>query len=305
MVLAWFLGIYLPNTLFGGIGEMFTAVIDAGHEAMLQAPGLGADGTPWHWWGFSSAVLISAIGFSVWPHIFMRSFAASGPRALRLSVVLYPTFCIFLVPILVIGFSAIVAFPGVEQADSILPHVLMQLELPAIVIGLFCSGALAASMSTGDAVLHSAASIGIRDGLSQLLRRPLEDSTERLLIQISVLLIGLVAYLFAVVIDVSIVQLLLYSYGGVAQIFPIAFAMLYWKRATKAGALSGLFAGILVNTFFLLFAEWKPFPIHEGMYGLMVNVILLVSVSLLSPPDEPERVEKFTSGSAAQIRRPA
>lgn len=295
MVLAWALGIYLPNALYGGIGEMFTSIMETGKEAMLQAPGLTADGSEWNWWGYSSAVIVSAVGFSVWPHLFMRSFVANSPRSMRLSVVLYPTFCIFLVPILLIGFSAIVAFPGVEPADSIMPYILMQLDLPAIVIGLFCAGALAASMSSGDAMLHSAASIGIRDGINQLLKTPLKDKTERFLIQISVLIIGLISYLFAVVIDISIVDLLLYSYGGVAQIFPVIFVMFYWRRATKAGALAGLFGGIVVNTFFLIFIELRPVPMHEGIYGLIANILLLVIVSLLTKPDDPARVEKFIS----------
>jgi SSS family solute:Na+ symporter len=202
------------------------------------------------------------------------------------------------VPILLIGFSAIVQFPGVVPADSIMPYILMQLDLPAIVIGLFCAGALAASMSSGDAMLHSAASIGVRDGINRVLKTPLSDKKERHLIQISVLLIGLVAYLFAVVIDISIVDLLLYSYGGVAQIFPVVFAMFYWRRATKAGALAGLFGGIVVNSFFLIFIELRPFPMHEGMYGLAANIFLLIVVSLLTKPDDPERVNKFiNSGS--------
>jgi solute:Na+ symporter, SSS family len=303
MILAWTLGIYLPNALYGGIGEMFTAIIDAGHRSMLEAPGLAADGSPWDWWGFSSAVLISAVGFSVWPHLFMRSFAAKSARSLRLSVILYPTFCIFLIPILLIGFSAIVEFPGVEQADSILPYVLMQLDLPAIVIGLFCAGALAASMSSGDAILHSAASIGVRDGVSQVLKEPLNDVNERRLIRISVIVIGLVAYLFAVVIDVSIVALLLGAYGGVAQIFPVVFAMFYWKRATKAGALAGLFGGILVNSFFLIFSELKPIVMHEGMYGLAANVILLIGVSLMTPPDDQERINKFANSGSSILKK--
>lgn len=291
MVMAWVLGIYLPNTLYGGIGPMFETIMESGRTAMLESPGLTADGTAWNWWGYGSAVLVSAVGFSVWPHFFMRSFAAKNVKTMRLSVVLYPTFLLFLVPILLIGFSAVVAFPGVEPADSILPHILMQLDLPAVVIGLFCAGALAASMSSGDAILHSAASIGIRDGISQVVN--LTDKTERLLIQISVLVIGLIAYLFAVVIDVSIVALLLGSYGGVAQIFPIIFVMFYWSRATKAGALAGLFGGIAINTLFLVFPEIKPLPVHEGIYGLIANVILLTGVSLATKPDDPERIIRF------------
>jgi SSS family solute:Na+ symporter len=293
MVMAWVLGIYLPNTLYGGIGPMFEAIMKSGNTAMLEAPGLAGDGSPWSWWEYGSAVLVSAVGFSVWPHFFMRSYAAKNVKTMRLSVVLYPTFLLFLVPILLIGFSAVVSFPGVEPADSILPTILMQLDLPAIVIGLFCAGALAASMSSGDAILHSAASIAIRDGVSRL--TTLTDKTERLLIQLSVLVIGLIAYLFAVVIDISIVALLLGAYGGVAQIFPVIFAMFYWRRATKAGALAGLFGGIVVNVLFLVMPELKPLPVHEGVYGLIVNLILLVSVSLATTPDDPKRVEKFIS----------
>ena len=89
MVMAWVLGIYLPNTLYGGIGEMFTAIMESGNTAMLQAPGLAADGSTWSWWGYSSAVLVSAFGFSMWPHLFMRSYAAKSARSFRLSVVLY------------------------------------------------------------------------------------------------------------------------------------------------------------------------------------------------------------------------
>ena len=81
-----------------------------------------------------------------------------------------------------------------------------------------------------------------------------------------------------------------------AQILPVVVAMFYWKRATKWGALAGLFGGILVNTFFLIFPELKPVPMHEGMYGLIANVILLVGMSLATEPDDSARVEKFMKG---------
>ena len=56
------------NELHGGIGPMFEAIQQEGLGNMLQAPGLQSDGSTWSWAGFSSAVLISAIGFSMWPH---------------------------------------------------------------------------------------------------------------------------------------------------------------------------------------------------------------------------------------------
>ena len=296
MIIAWFLGLYLPFKLFGGVGEMFTQIAQSDMSAMLQAPGLNASGEPWSWWGYSSAVVVSAVGFSVWPHLFMRAFAADSDRTMKLTAVLYPTFQLFLIPILIIGFTAILAYPGVSPADTILPHVLTQLDLPVIIVGLVCAGTLAASMSSGDAILHSAASIGVRDGLDHILPdRWRTDKKERYLIRTLVIVISLVAYYFAVISDIPIVNLLLGSYGGVAQIFPLVFCMFYWRRANGKGALAGLVGGVLATVLFLLYPDLRPLPLHEGVYGLIVNISLLVSVSLMTEPESQERVERYTN----------
>ncbi|MDZ7694336.1 MAG: hypothetical protein U5K69_24975 [Balneolaceae bacterium] len=152
-------------------------------------------------------------------------------QPVKLTVVLYPTFQLFLVPILLIGFSAVLAFPGVEQADTIVPFLLTQIDLPIAIIGLVVAGTLAASMSSGDAILHSAASIGVRDGIAKFYSTDeLGDKQQHRLIRIMVIVISLVAYYFAVISEVSIVALLLGAYGGVAQIFPPIFCMFYWPR---------------------------------------------------------------------------
>lgn len=296
MIIAWFLGLWLPYKLFGGVGEMFTQIVQNPGipKAMLQAPGLQGDGGPWHWWGFSSAVLVSAIGFSVWPHLFMRAFAADSDRTMKLTAVLYPSFQLFLVPILIIGFTAILAYPGVEPADTILPFILTRIDLPVVIVGLVCAGTLAASMSSGDAILHSAASVGVRDGLSKFLPgRWNTDHRQRSLIRLLVIVISLVAYYFAVISDVPIVNLLLGSYGGVAQIFPLVAGMFYWRRANGKGALAGLCGGILVTIFFLLYPEYRPVPLHEGIYGLLANITLFVTVSLATRPESESRINRY------------
>jgi SSS family solute:Na+ symporter len=298
LIIAWFLGIYLPNEMYGGIGPMFTELINSDFKQALIAPGLDSSGQPWDWWGFSSAVIVSALGFSMWPHFFMKAFAANSDRTIKLTVVLYPTFQIFLVPILLIGFSAVLAFPGVNPADSILPHVLINMDLPVVLIGLVCAGTLAASMSSGDAIVHAAASVGVRDGLSKIpaIQNWISKavSNERTLIRIAVILISLVAYYYAVFSSTDIVSLLLGAYGGIAQMFPLVFAMFYWPRANGKGALAGLIGGIITTLFFLNMPELKPLPMHEGIYGLIVNVILLISVSLNTKPEEIERIKRYT-----------
>ncbi len=296
LIIAWFLGIYLPQKMYGGIGPMFSEILQSEFADALNAPGRTATGESWDWWGFTSAVIISAIGFSMWPHFFMKAFAAKSDRTIKLTVVLYPTFQIFLVPILIIGFSAVLSFPGVTPADSILPHVLLNMDLPVVLIGLVCAGTLAASMSSGDAIVHAAASVGVRDGLTKIpaINRWLKSGDhERLLIRIGVVVISLIAYYYAVFAETDIVTLLLGAYGGIAQLFPLMFAMFYWPRANGKGALAGMIGGILVTLFFLYYPEYKPFPMHEGIYGLIVNLILLIGVSLVTQPEEESRIKRY------------
>jgi SSS family solute:Na+ symporter len=294
MAVAWFLGLYLPEALHGGIRPMFEAIAASGTDAMLEAPGLAADGTPWTWAGYSSAVLVSAVGFSMWPHLFMRAFTARSDRTLKLTVVLYPTFQLFLVPILLIGFAGVLAFPDVAPADTIVPHLLTQIELSPLLVGLVCAGALAASMSSGDAILHAAASIGLRDGIKPLLSGTMSDTRQRQWIRGLVIATSATAYYFAVFSEVGIVALLLGAYGGVAQIFPLVFAAFYWPRATGPGALTGLLAGIGANTLFLVAPHLRPFPLHEGVYGLVANVTVFVTVSLLTAPHDRDRLAAYT-----------
>ena len=292
MVIAWFLGLYLPIKLYGGVGPMFEQIANSDKAQMLVAPGLDAAGDPWTWAAFSSSIVVSGLGFMMWPHLFMRSFAAKSDRSLRRTVVMYPTFQIFLIPILLIGFSGVLKYPGVNPADSIVPFLLRELTLSPVLVGLVCAGTLAASMSTGDAILHSAGSIAVRDGLVSGLGMKIDDARQRFYIRLVVVMLGITAYGLALILDQGLVDLLLMAYGGIVQIFPLVFATFYWPRATKAGALAGLVTGILVNTFFRLNPEFSPFAgMHEGVYGLTLNTLVLVVVSLLTQPDPRDRVK--------------
>jgi len=295
MVLAWGLGLYLPWRLHGGVGPMFDEIA-ASMPDMLRGPGLAADGTPWSWGAYSSSIAISALGFSVWPHYFMKIYTARDVSTLKKTVVYYPTFAFFLVPILFIGFSGVMSFPGVTPSDAILPTIVTSPEIgvPAFVVGLFCAGALAASMSTGDALLHGAGSIAVKDFWNNLLPGSLGGAAERRWIQWMVIAIGAVAYGLSLIPGLSLVELLLLSYGFIAQIFPLTLVTLYWGRVTRAGALAGIIAGGGVTILLNLVPSLAWGGIHPGIYGVVVNVIAMVAVSLATPAMDEAHVREFT-----------
>ena len=294
MALAWGLGLYLPYRLHGGIGPMFERLADTA-PAMLAAPGLDAAGAPWTWGGYSSAIAISVFGFSVWPHYFMKIYTARSIRTLKRTVVFYPTFVFFILPILLIGFSGVLAFPDVTPVDTILPTIVTSLGLPAVVVGLFCAGALAASMSSGDAIVHAAAAVLIKDGYRVLIRPSIGDLEETRLIRWTVVAVGAVAYYFAMYSDTSLVLLLLLAYGFIAQIFPALIAALYWRRSTPWGVIGGLITGCAVTIVWNLDPSLQWQQIHPGIWGLGANVAVLVSVSRATPAMDPAHVEDFVT----------
>jgi solute:Na+ symporter, SSS family len=185
-----------------------------------------------------------------------------------------------------------VLFPTAPSSpDAILPHMVLSTGLPTVVVGLFCAGALAASMSTGDALLHASASIVVEDGVRPFFRMP--DRVQRLLMRLLVVAVGLVAYAFALSTPASLVRLLLSSYGVVVQLAPVVIAALYWRRATTAGALAGLLGGTGTTLVLFLNPQARPFDVHEGVYGVIVNLVLLVAVSLMSAPQSRAHADAF------------
>ena len=299
MILAWIMGLYLPHLLYGGVGPMFDRLA-AERPELLVPPGLTANGNPWSWGEYSTAVLVSIIGFSVWPHLFMKAFTARDERTIRRTVVLYPTFQLFLVPILLIGFAGVLFESAPAEPDQILPHLLMNLDLSPVVVGFFCAGALAASMSSGDAMAHASASILVRDGWVTALGRPVGPGRERLLIRILLVVVMISSYALAVTYRGSLVDLLLYAYGPVVQFAPAVVATLYLRRATGSGLLAGMIVGIVMNITFAKWADLRPWPLHAGIYGLAANMLVVAVVSAFTqsaPREEEERYLEVARGS--------
>jgi len=292
VVIAWALGLYLPFRLYGGVRPMFERIA-VERPDLLTLPGLTGTGEPWSWGAYSTFIIVSIVGLMMWPHLFMKAFTAKDDDTLRRTVILFPTFQLFLIPVFLIGFSGVLFAGQPQTPDFILPFMILETGLPAVVVGLFCAGALSASMSTGDALLHASASVVVQDSVTHYV--DLDDRAQRRLMRAIVVLTGAVAYYFALDEDSSLVQLLASAYGIISQLAPPVVAAMYWKRATTTGTMAGLIAGIATALFFYLNPEYKPFDMHEGVLALIVHVPTLIAVSLMTPRQDEDHLKGFFS----------
>ena len=111
-----YLGIYLPIHYYGGFTEMFKQ-IDAAKPGFLTLPETGQS-VSW----FSSTVLLTALGFYMWPHTFAASYSAEHPRVFRKNAIIMPLYQLVLLFVIFTGFAAILQVPGLKGRTRISPY---------------------------------------------------------------------------------------------------------------------------------------------------------------------------------------
>ena len=106
-----FLGIYLPIHYYGGFGAMFAA-IDQAKPGFLALPARG-ESMAW----FNSTVVLTALGFYMWPHTFGSLYTASDEDVFRQNAVILPLYQLILLFVFFVGFAAILQVPGLKGPE--------------------------------------------------------------------------------------------------------------------------------------------------------------------------------------------
>lgn len=281
IIVSWVVGLSIVHQLHGGTTEMFATIAKKTPE-FLQ---IGKEGSNMGTVAYSTTILVSVIGFLMWPHLFTKSYA-SNSRTIKKTVLAYPVFALFLVPLLLVGFAAIgvVDSGKLTSPDQVLPYLITTvMNLPGWVYGLVGAGALAAAMSTADAITHSA-SLEVTDGIIKNVWKNLSDKKTLLLMRVGVFVIGALAYYITVFGGQGLVALLLGAYGSIVQFAPGVYGALFWRRANAAGVVSGLVVGTIVNYYFQLVATSTPFGMHAGILGLLANIVVMGIVCYVTKP---------------------
>ncbi len=280
-----FLGIYLPVHYYGGIGAMFAAIEEA-KPGFTALPAHGAS----VWW-FSSTVLLSALGFYMWPHAFGTLYTARSPRAIQVSAVYLPLYQLILLFVFLAGFAAILQVPGLsgQNVDLALFKLSVKTFDPWFVGVIGAAGVLTA-LVPGSMILMTAATL-LANNLYRVADRSADDARVLTIAKLMVPLVALVAVYFTLTGGQTIVALLLMGYSFVTQLFPaLVLSLVRNNWATRQGAIAGIVAGVAtvaaigltqttIGTLFpSLPAEIKE--LNVGIIALAVNIAVLIPVSL-------------------------
>lgn len=247
-----------------------------------------------------ASYMLIPLSVGMFPHIFMHWLTAKHQRSFDLPIVAYPI-CIAIVwiPSVLLGVMGTADFPGLEGpgANSVLIRML-GLYAPGALAGLLAAGVFAAVMSSLDSQALSLGTIFARD----VLNRPGSGRAVRrevLLGRLGVVGVIALAYLLSLVADRSIFRLGVWSFSGFAALFPLVVGALYWRRATRAGAVASVVVTGLLWTYFFVIAWTQPGHTVGGTGWMPVVVIFigsaaaLILVSLVTEAPGDAHLERF------------
>lgn len=278
------LGLWLPWSLHGGIGEMFTR-LEAAHPGLLVLPTRGLSPS----W-FASTVVLTALGFYLWPHTFASTFASRSADALRRNATFMPLYQLVLLFVFFTGFAALLAVPGLEGADADLALLrVVKQALPAWAVGLVGAAGVLTALVPGSMILMAAATLLANTGYRAL--HP--DASDARLARVAkwcVPAVALVALWFTLRGGATIVALLLMGYAFVTQLFP-SLLMSLWApgpRVSAAAAAAGIITGVgtvaaltLTGATVASLAPALPGAVQDlnvGVIALALNVAVMVAV---------------------------
>ena len=114
-------------------------------------------------------------------------------------------------------------------------------------------------------------------------------------IRAAVIVFGAVSYLFAVLGGESLVDLLLGAYGSIVQLLPLILSAVYVRRVTGPAVMAGLVSGVTTNYLisFGVIPSRFALGIHAGIWGLGVNIGLIVLISMIGRPQDPKHLARF------------
>lgn len=217
-----------------------------------------------------------------WPHFMQRAFMAKSGKVMRFSSMgIAIGYTVIMGCCVLFGsFIGPYAFPGMvgAEAENLMSMLAVNAApVMACVLGL---AVFAFGLSTADSFVVTAVSL--------CQNNIVPTKKEKMVSQSKFWIIGmLVAVLLVNYFQPAILTDYAYTFctPGFAQLCPALILGLFWKRATKQGALAGLIAG-MIGCGYTAFVH-NPIPsVHVILWGLLPNIIAFVVVSLLTKPDE-------------------
>jgi cation/acetate symporter len=175
-------------------------------------------------------------------------------------------------------------------------------NLPPWVVGLVAAGGLAAALSTAAGLLLVISSAVSHDLLKRSFKPEITEKQELLAARIAAGVAVMIAGYFGINPPGFVAQVVAFAFGlAASSFFPAIVLGIFSKRTTREGAILGMIMGISFTAGYIVYFKfvrpdlntaehwwWGISPEGIGTLGMMLNFVVTVVVSRLTPPPPPQ-----------------
>ncbi|SEQ70895.1 sodium:solute symporter family protein [Piscibacillus halophilus] len=254
--------------------------------------------------GWFSMLALVTVGAAVYPHAIQRIFSAKNEKTLKNSLI-GMSWMPFLTTgvVLLIGIIGINAFPdldrmGSEQLVGMMANVVASQNLFFYwAMVLLFGGIIAAIISTADSVLLTFSSIISKDLYGKFINSKASEHKQIKVGKVT----GVIAVFLLLIIawypPATLYEIFVLKFELLIQIAPAFILGLYFNKLHTPSVFVGMLAGTIVAAT-MTFTNFTPFGVISGLWGLAINLIIVVIGSMVftvqkTQQDEAQKVIGF------------
>jgi len=262
--------------------------------------------------GFSPEYLISLavllmIGLACAPHVINNVIAVKDIRYFKWApFVCFAIYAIIMVLLKFTGFAGfvlvgdgLVTLPDVTNAKDYIFLLGVESAIPNfLVLSLFGVVVLAAVMSTTDRLMFTIGTMFSWDIYRNILRPHAPDHEVLRVSRIAVFASGILTVILVLNPPDILAFLIWMGIGTMLAVFAVPLlAGLYWRRATKEGAIASMVVGLIAALAFAVISRYvTSLPMHFSLYALLCSIAAMIIVSLVTKPTSEDVLDMTNTG---------
>jgi sodium/proline symporter len=217
------------------------------------------------------------------PQLLIRFMSARDDGEIKKArIVSVSVLLIFTAGAVTAGVAGRALFPGLDDAETIFP-VLSSNLFPPIIAGMLLVVVLSAIMSTVDSLLLLASSSVVRDTYQKIVGTEKSEETLSNYGKVVTVIIGAIAVVLGIQEPRVIFDFVLASWSGLGSAFgPVVIGILYYRRITWEGVVSGMLGGFIASVVWLMFFKEDFHGLYEAIPGFFAGLVLTYGVSTLT-----------------------
>jgi SSS family solute:Na+ symporter len=262
-------GVQVAHQVLGSIADKVPAALAAkGHLGWTHMPKLGSP----LWWNLVSTIVMGVgIGVLAQPQLVVRFMTVKSNKELNRAVGVGGVFILCMTGVaFVVGalsnvyfvnnpqFGAISVAVAKGNIDKIIPTYINS-ALPTWFVYVFMLTLLSAAMSTSSSQFHSLGTAIGRDFFERGILKGKHAKYTVAITRVGILVGVIVTVILGTKLPDSIIAIATAIFFGLcaSTFLPSYIGTLFWKRMTKAGAISSMIIGFSGTAFWLLFIHQK------------------------------------------------